>query len=123
VDEPERLRAGALGLGARLRLLAGARRRFLRARPWNPLRAFGPRLQPVVHVADEEARATAQAIVESLLPLDRKGRPRAARRFEDRARATARTLGGVYHAERFWLFLPSGDGLPEAQHPSELAEL
>ena len=24
--------------------------------PWNPLRALGPRLHPVVHVADEEAR-------------------------------------------------------------------
>jgi len=122
VDEPERLRGGALGLGARLRLLVAARRRFARARPWNPLRAFGPRLQPVVHVADEEARATAQAIVESLLPLDRKGRPRAAQRFEARARAAAQALGGEYHAERFWLFLPSGDGLPEVQHPSEVVD-
>ena len=28
---------------------------------------------------------------------------------------------GVYHAERLWLFLPSSDGLPEVQHPLELA--
>ena len=26
------------------------------------------------------------------------------------------------NTERFWLFLPSGDGLPEVQHPLELAE-
>ena len=37
-----------------------ARRRFVLARPWNPLRAFGPRLQPIVHVADEEARESAR---------------------------------------------------------------
>jgi LmbE family N-acetylglucosaminyl deacetylase len=122
VSEPEWLRGKALGLGGRLRALAGARRRFVRARPWNPLRAFGPRLQPVVHVADEDARAVAQAIAASLLPVDRKGRPRAALRFEARARAAAKALGGVYHAERFWLFLPSGDGLPEVQHPLERAE-
>ena len=55
--------------------------------PWNPLRAFGPRLQPIVHVADEEARARAQAIVEALLPKDGKGRARA-------GRAVQRARGG-----------------------------
>jgi hypothetical protein len=120
VNEPERLRGHAASLGGRLHALAGARRRLASARPWNPLRAFGPRLQPIVHVADEDAQARAQAIVESLLPLDGKGRPRAARRFDACARAAAKALGGVYHAERFWLFLPSGDGLPEVQHPLEL---
>ena len=34
-----------------------------------------------------------------------------------------RSWAGVYHAERFWLFLPSGDGLPEVQHPLERAEV
>jgi hypothetical protein len=121
VNEPERLRGHAVGVGVRLRTLAGARRRFALARPWNPLRAFGPRLQPVVHVADEDARQRAQAIVASLLPVDRGGQPRAAQRFDARARAAAKALGGVYHAERFWLFLPSGDGLPEVQHPLELS--
>jgi hypothetical protein len=29
----------------------------------------------------------------------------------------------VYHAERLWLFLPSGDGLPEVQHPLDLEEV
>ena len=62
----------------------------------------------------------ARAIAEALLPADRHGRPRAAERFNARASAAAKKLGGVYHAERLWLFLPSGDGLPEIQHPLEL---
>ena len=100
-----------------------ARRRLRLARPWNPARAFGPRLQPIVHAADEDARDRARAIVAMLLPKDSKGRPRAARRFDARASAVAKKLGGVYHAERFWLFLPSGDGLPEVQHPMEMTEV
>jgi LmbE family N-acetylglucosaminyl deacetylase len=123
VNEPARLRGDAKGLGARLRLIGEARRRFRQAQPWNPLRAFGPRLQPIVHVADEDALERARAIVEALMPKDGKGRPRAAQRFNARAAATAKNLGGVYHAERLWLFLPSGDGLPEVQHPLELAEV
>ncbi len=74
-------------------------------------------------MADEDARERARAVVETLLPKDGKGRPRAAQRFNARAAAAAKKLGGVYHAERFWLFLPSGDGLPEVQHPLELAEV
>jgi hypothetical protein len=109
-------------VGERLLALAAARRRFARARPWNPSRAFGPRLQPVVHVADEEARTRARAAAEALLPKDRRGRPRAAQRFNALAGAAAKKLGGVYHAERLWLFLPSGDGLPEVQHPLEMSE-
>jgi LmbE family N-acetylglucosaminyl deacetylase len=123
VNEPLRLRGESVALGARLRALAEARRRLRQARPWNPQRAFGPRLQPVVPVADAEARERARAIVALLLPKDRKGRPRAARRFNAWAAAAARKLGGVYHAERLWLFLPSGDGLPEVQHPLELTEV
>jgi LmbE family N-acetylglucosaminyl deacetylase len=123
VNEPARLRGDAEGFGARLRLVAEARRRFLLAQPWNPLRAFGPRLQPIVHAADEDARDQARAIAEALLPKDGKGRPRSAQRFNARAAATAKALGAVYHAERLWLFLPSGDGLPEVQHPLEMSEV
>jgi hypothetical protein len=94
-------------------------RRHRIAGPWNPLRALGPRLHPVVHVADEEARDRAQAAAQLLLPKDRKGRSRAAQRFNGRAFAAAKKLGGIYHAERFWLVLPSHDGLPEIQHPLE----
>jgi len=121
-NEPGSLRGEARGLRERLASLGVARQRFRQARPWNPSRAFGPRLQPIVHRADEDALRRAREVVASLLPLDGKGRPRAAERFHARAAAAAKRLGGVYHAERFWLFLPSGDGLPEVQHPLELAE-
>ncbi|HSD28333.1 MAG TPA: hypothetical protein VLL75_13615 [Vicinamibacteria bacterium] len=122
VNEPPRLRGGDEGLRERLRAIADARRRFKLAQPWNPQRAFGPRLQPIVYTADEEARDRARAVAAALLPKDAKGRPRAARRFDVCAAAAAKKLGGVYHAERFWLFLPSGDGVPEVRHPMEMAE-
>jgi hypothetical protein len=121
VNEPSRLRGDAAPLSDRLRRLVAARRRLRQASPWNPLRALGPRLQPIVHLGDEEALGRASAVVEALLPRDAKGRARAAEQFRKRAAIEAKKLGGVYHAERLWLFLPSGEGLPEAQHP-EMAE-
>jgi len=123
VNGPALRRGDDEGFGARLRAIVEARRRLRLARAWNPLRAFGPRLQPIVHAADEDARDRAQAIVATLLPRDRKGRPRAARWFNARATAVAKRLGGIYHAERLWLFLPSGDGLPEVRHPMEMTEV
>jgi LmbE family N-acetylglucosaminyl deacetylase len=123
VNEPVRLRGDDEGPGARVRAIVEARRRFLQARPWNPLRAFGPRLQPIVHATDEDARDRARAVAATLLPRDRGGRQRAARRFNVRAAAAARKLGAAYHAERLWLFLPSSDGLPEVQHPMEISEV
>ncbi len=117
--EPDRLRGESAGIGARLAARVEAWRRHRLAAPWNPLRALGPRLHPVVHVADEDARNRAQAAAHRLLPKDRKGRSRAAERFNARASALAKKLGGIYHAERFWLVLPSSDGLPEIQHPLE----
>jgi hypothetical protein len=120
-NEPRRLRGEPATFGERMAALSEARRRLRRARPWNPLRAFGPRLQPVLSVADEEAMRRSQALALSLLPFDAKGRARSAQRFNALALASAKQLGGVYHAERLWLFLPSSDGLPEVQHPLELA--
>jgi hypothetical protein len=121
VNEPARLRGDKLAIGARLATLGAARRRLRLARPWNPLRAFGPRLQPIVHAADEDAMLRARAAAVLVLPKDKRGRPTAARVFNARASAATKKLGGVYHAERLWLFLPSGDGLPEVQHPLERA--
>ncbi len=120
MNDPRRLRGEAVGFRDGLAALALARRRFREARPWNPQKALGPRLQPVVHVADEEAATRARAVAEMLLPRDRRQRRSAAQRFNVRAVAAARRLGGIYHAERFWLFLPSGYGLPEAQDPLDL---
>ncbi len=121
VNEPRLLRGDMVPFRERLAAASAARRRFREARPWNPMRALGPRLQPVVHVADEEAATKARQVAEMLLPRDGKRRPWAAQRFNARAAAAARRLGGIYHAERLWLFLPSGEGLPETEHPLELA--
>ncbi len=123
VNEPPALRGAGETLGDRLRAIAEARRRFRLARAWNPQRAFGPRLQPIVYAADEEARDRARVVVAALLPKDDRGRPRAARRFDACAALAAKKLGGVYHAERFWLFLPSGEGVPEIRHPMEMTEI
>jgi hypothetical protein len=117
--ESERLRGERAGIGARFSARVETWRRHRLAAPWNPLRALGPRLHPVVHRADEGAREHAQAAAERLLPVDPKGRRRAAQRWSARASALAKELGGAPHAERLWLFLPSHDGLPEIQHPLE----
>jgi LmbE family N-acetylglucosaminyl deacetylase len=119
VNEPRWLRGEGAGLRSRLAALAVARRRWRAARAWSPSRALGPRLQPIVCAADEEASVLGRSLSESLLPADRKGRPRRARRFNARAAKTARALGAAYHAERLWLFLPSGEGLAEVRHPLE----
>lgn len=121
-NEPGRLRDEGGGLRRRWTTLATARRRWRSARAWNPSRAFGPRLQPIVHAADEQARTLARQVAESVLPRDKKGRARSAQRFSARADRAAKRLGAPYHAERLWLFLPSGDGLPEVRHPLESVE-
>jgi hypothetical protein len=122
VNEPGRLRGEMRGLRERVSLLGLTTRQWRIARPWNPLRAFGPRLQPVLHTADEDALLRAREVANLLLPRAKGNRPRAARRFNARAASAAKRLGAVYHAERFWLFLPSGEGLPEVQHPMEAVE-
>ncbi len=117
VNEPRRLRAEPGGLHGWLDAMSTARGRWKAARAWNPLRAFGPRLQPIVLAVDEETASLASEVAEAVLPRDKKGRPRAARRFSSRADVAAKKMGAVYHAERVWLFLPSGDGLAEIHHP------
>ena len=52
VAEPERLRGESEGMSARLSARVETWRRHRLAAPWNPLRALGPRLHPVVHLAD-----------------------------------------------------------------------
>jgi hypothetical protein len=121
-NDPPGLRQQAGGLRGRLETLWRTRKRWRAARSWNPLRAFGPRLQPIAHAADEETRQLAREIAEMLLPRDRRGRPRAGRRFNKRADAAAKALGAVYHAERLWLLLPSGEGLHEMRHPLDVGE-
>jgi LmbE family N-acetylglucosaminyl deacetylase len=117
--DPGRIRGEAIGFSEGLSVRADCFRKHRMAAAWNPLRALGPRLHPVVHVGDDDARARAQAAAHLLLPKDAKGRSRAAEQFSARANAMGKRLGGVYHAERFWLVLPTHEGLPEIQHPLE----
>jgi len=82
---------------------AAAERRAARA--WNPQRAFGPRLQPVLHAADEPSAAFAREVLGSLVPS---AASRA--RLASQAAAYAKAVGGGAHVERYWLLLPQLDG-------------
>jgi LmbE family N-acetylglucosaminyl deacetylase len=117
VNDPPRLRGEQADLRVRIAALGAARDRWKRARAWNPSRALGPRLQPVVGAAGEEDAALSRSLSEALLPADGRGRPRSARRFDAWAEKAAKALGATHHAERLWLFLPSGEGLAEVRHP------
>jgi hypothetical protein len=75
-----------------------------------------------VYTADEKARDRTRAIAAALLPKNAKNHPRAARRFDACAAAAAKKLNKIYHTERLWLFLPSGDKVPEVRHPIEITE-
>jgi hypothetical protein len=109
-------------LSDRLRSSGGAAREWRLARAWNPQKAFGPRLQPVVHAADTDALAAAHAATLLLFPADARGRARRARRFEALSAAYARRLGAPGHAERFWLLLPSPHGAQEMMLPTAVGQ-
>ena len=117
------LRGDLHGLSDRLRSSGGAAREWRLARLWNPQKAFGPRLQPVVHAADPPALAAARAATLALLPPDPRGRSRRARRFEALSAAYARRLGAAGgYAERFWLLLPSPHGAQEIALPTAVGQ-
>jgi LmbE family N-acetylglucosaminyl deacetylase len=116
------LRGDRHGLSDRLRSSGGAAREWRMARAWNPQKAFGPRLQPVVHAADTPGLAAAHAATLTLLPPDARGRARRARRFEALSAAYARRLGAPGYAERFWLLLPSPHGAQEMAMPTAVGQ-
>ena len=92
------------------------------ARAWNPQKAFGPRLQPVVHPAEAGIAPLAEDLWASVVPT-RASKTRAAERFRNAALAYARKVGGGTshdHVERYWLVLPS---LPGATQPARREEL
>ncbi len=108
------LRGDLGGWSDRLRSTGPAAREWRLARGWNPQRAFGPKMQPVVHASDPETLPLLRAAVSALLPADR----RAAERFVRLAAAYDRRLGARQHAERYWLLLPSREETLEAQLPT-----
>jgi LmbE family N-acetylglucosaminyl deacetylase len=109
------LRGDPLGWSDRLRSTGPAARQWRMARGWNPQRAFGPRMQPVVHPFDPETLPLSllQEAASALLP-DRRG----AERFLRLAAAYDRRLGAPEHAERYWLLLPSREEALETHLPT-----
>jgi LmbE family N-acetylglucosaminyl deacetylase len=122
VHVPPSLRGDLHGLSDRLRSSGGAAREWRLSRAWNPQKAFGPRLQPVVHAVDAAGVAAAHAATLTLLPPDARGKARRARRFESLSAAYARRLGVAGHAERFWLLLPSPHGALEVALPTAVGQ-
>jgi LmbE family N-acetylglucosaminyl deacetylase len=97
-----RLRGERGGLVDRLQALRFGIARWRAAQGWNPQRAYGPRLQPVVQVADAAAAAFAKQVGSAVVPEARG----AAARFQGLAASYAQRLSGAEHAERYWLLLP-----------------
>jgi LmbE family N-acetylglucosaminyl deacetylase len=90
---------------SRLRLLARVAARSLAARAWNPVRALGPRLQPVQEVLD-------RADFPGLVGVIAQAEPRLSALFGSRERLArdaeryARRLTVKPYVERYWLLLP-----------------
>jgi LmbE family N-acetylglucosaminyl deacetylase len=90
----------------RFRAARRAMTRWREVGAWNPQKAFGPRLQPVVQVADSGAADFAQAAATAIVPIAHG----ASARYRGMASSYARRLGGGEHVERYWLLLPILDG-------------
>jgi hypothetical protein len=110
------LRGREKGPVKRLRSTGHAARRWFGAWAWRPLKALGPRLHPLVHVADPSQVEPARALVRAAaVRLD----SRSANRILKYSANHARRLGVQGHAERYWLLLPPRDdgtrpvGFPE----------
>ncbi len=109
------------GLFERLACTDLAARAWMQARVWQPQRAFGPRLQPVLQPVEGDSLATIRAMLHA--EGERRGAPAASgHRLLAFASAYARCLGGRDHLERYWLLLPGRDdagrvNLPGAATP------
>lgn len=92
-----------------------ALREWRRGRSWHPLRALGPRLQPVTY-------ATGAAELGRVRALEGEWGSRVA----PLAERYAHRIAGARHAERYWLLLPprAADGLETlGTEPDEVASL
>jgi hypothetical protein len=108
-----RMRGEPVSLRERLMLAAPAFGDSRRARVWNPAKALGPRLQPIVPRQAGDHDAMVRGVAARLLP-DPKGRGRVTQHFLAGAHAHARHLGGNGWVERLWLVLPERDGIEPA---------
>lgn len=82
----------------RLRVVLTAAREWRAGSSWHPLRALGPRLQPMT-----------ETVAASGLAAVREIEGRWARPLAGLAERYARALGGGDHVERYWLLLPPRD--------------
>jgi LmbE family N-acetylglucosaminyl deacetylase len=96
------------GVGERVRCARLLARRNRATREWNPLRAYGIRLQPVLAVLRPSGF---ERLISALDPLG----GCLAKLFGSRDRAVSRSrryakrLGALDHVERYWLVLPPRD--------------
>ncbi len=83
-------------------------RQWRAMRAWRPQRGRGPRLQPVLDLAEGAAAQDLDAIRSEWDAHRPAGAP-AAERLARLGAEYARRLGGEAHAERYWLLLPPRD--------------
>jgi LmbE family N-acetylglucosaminyl deacetylase len=106
------------GLSERLRATRLAARAWREASVWQPLRAFGPRLQPLLHPAQLEDLAPIRETARRF-DVGRGAPPGSLERLLALGVAYARRLGGSQHVERYWLQLPAReDDVVVAARPS-----
>jgi LmbE family N-acetylglucosaminyl deacetylase len=114
--------AARLGLLERARATRRMAAGYRQARAWNPTRAFGLRLQPVLDAMDA-------AEFEGLLGVLQSAEPKLAARFGSReqlareASRYAKKLAGRAYVERYWLLLPPRDEVGMLSVPAGAAEL
>ena len=90
------------------------------ARGWNPQKAFGPRLQPVVQAGDPEAAEGAVALLGRLLP-DQAARGAAVPNDGGPWLPPTRASSGAgEYAERYWLVLPALHGVADSTRREDL---
>lgn len=116
------LAAERLGLVERARVTGRVAAGYRAARAWNPVRAFGLRLQPVLETMEAGE-------FEGLLHVLWSAEPRIAGLFGSRAHLTrdagryAKRLGGRAYVERYWLLLPPRDEAGLVSVPAASASL
>jgi len=127
---PQR-RVAPRGVSERLACTRLAARAWMEARVWQPQRAFGPRLQPVLQPVEGDSLAAIREMAHA--EAERRRAPKAAaQRLLRIASEYARGLGGLEHLERYWLLLPAREdegrlhadderGNEPVQHPARSA--
>jgi hypothetical protein len=94
--------AGRLvGFGERLRTTLTLAREWAATRAWQPQRAFGPRVQPIIQETTPGASEITELLGDRIPSLFG-----SARRMAAAMRRHARSLGQDHSSERYWLLLP-----------------